>query len=801
MKEDTLTNEQLKALIGQEVNRQHRKHRPLTVPVLEEGCYKALKADDILYAFSDKEHVTIVIKDGKRYETTLTIKNIANLLEKEPSFKITHKNYIVNMAEVTRSHKHGRDYGLSFRDIPDIVPVTEANEKEIATYLNINDLAVLDGYKKLMNIMSKNKIRDYDEDITTFDRERLYKEFSTSSGEFNLTNLMYNLIYQAFTWIREGKMEPIEGNIRSFWYSHVKVALSTLDMVKEKNYDLMIQCFNKFITEWRITTYKSFGFWDANYYANKIGVKNPHIILMAEKTGHLFILEKLHREYDITTIALGGQGSSLSIEYFVDAMEEAEIDKKQTFYIFSSVDYDPAGYEIKRSFINSLKYEGIKDIKVFDIVTLDRFTPEEIQNKKYPLFDADEPPTKDWETRVKKWVRLTKGIGPKEAPWKDRAYGIEADAMIKKIRDVFLELAKPYFKKETTAGETGKKETLSMTEKKIMRFCKATVRRKKSKPSEPEKTTGTRDREIIKKDEEITLKLPPEKQEETLPLSEIIIPEQFLKTPPKRAKIEETIAYYKTHGKLEKPITVNRGTLTLTDGYKRYVTAKELGLTEVPVQFIGKEKKEPVTTIKKQTDEKPLTEKPVISEGEELYPLSKIIIPKAFQSPPKKETIEKSKAFYIKQNKFSSTMKVNRQNKHLMDNYRHYLAAKELGLTEVTVKFIDKAPQPQKPEKQKKEIKPIPNKEEIKLPPVRKEIKPALPVIEKNLKGEVIKLFSSQGYGFIKGEDGESYFFHNRGLKGIEIDNLDLYYQVIFDVIEGPKGHQAVNIKQNLGFH
>jgi len=447
MKEETITVEQLKKLVGQEVNRQHRKHRPLTIPESEEGSYKTLNSDSILYAFFDKEKSTIVMKDGKRYETTLTITEIAYLLREEPAFKITHKNYIVNMSEVSRSHKYGRDHGLSFKEIPDIVPVTDANEKEIAEYLNINDLALLDGYKKLMAILSKNKIRDFDEDITTFDRERLYKEFSKSSGEINLTNLMYNLIYQAFTWIREDKMEPIEGNIRSFWYSHVKVALSTLDMVKEKNYDLMIQCFNKFITEWRITTYKSFGFWDANYYANKIGIKNSHIIFMAEKTGHLFILEKLHREYDITTIALGGQGSSLSIEYFVDAMEEEEIDKKQTFYIFSSVDYDPAGYEIKRSFINSLKYEGIKNIKVFDIVTLDRFTQEEIQGKKYPLFDAGETPTKDWETRVKKWVRITGGIGPKEAPWKDRAYGIEADAMIRKIREVFLELSKPYMKK------------------------------------------------------------------------------------------------------------------------------------------------------------------------------------------------------------------------------------------------------------------------------------------------------------------------------------------------------------------
>ena len=450
MKEETLTEEQLKKLIGQEVSRQHKKHRPLTVPDLEESTYKTLNSGSILYAFSDKEKVTIVTKDGKRHDTDLTITNISDLLKEEPAFKITHKDYIVNMSEISRSHKYGKDYGLSFKDIPDIVPVTDAHKDEIGKYLNINDLALLDGYKKLMNILSKNKIRDFDEDITTFNRERLYKEFSKPSGEIILTTLMYNLIYQAFTWISEGKMEPIEGNIRSFWYSHVKVALSTLDMVKEKNYDLMIQCFNKFITEWRITTYKSFGFWDANYYASKIGVKNPNIILMAEKTGHLFILEKLHREYSITTIALGGQGSSLSIEYFVDAMEEQEIDKKQTFYIFSSVDYDPAGYEIKRSFINSLKYEGIKNIKVFDIVTLARFTPEEIQSKKYPLFDAGEPPTKDWETRVKKWVKITGGIGPKEAPWKDRAYGIESDAMVKKIREVFLELSKPYMKKEET---------------------------------------------------------------------------------------------------------------------------------------------------------------------------------------------------------------------------------------------------------------------------------------------------------------------------------------------------------------
>lgn len=50
----------------------------------------------------------------------------------------------------------------------------------------------------------------------------------------------------------------------------------------------------------------------------------------------------------------------------------------------------------------------------------------------------------------------------------------------------------------------------------------------------------------------------------------------------------------------------------------------------------------------------------------------------------------------------------------------------------------------------------------------------------------------------INGENGEIYFFHHTGLKGITIDDLQEWYCVTFDVIEGRKGHQAVNIKQNL---
>jgi hypothetical protein len=68
-------------------------------------------------------------------------------------------------------------------------------------------------------------------------------------------------------------------------------------------------------------------------------------------------------------------------------------------------------------------------------------------------------------------------------------------------------------------------------------------------------------------------------QGETL-LSLINVPEAFLRTKPNPKKIEDTIEYYKKHGQFDKPIIIGKNNL-LIDGYKRYVAAKELGLTKV----------------------------------------------------------------------------------------------------------------------------------------------------------------------------------------------------------------------------
>ena len=64
------------------------------------------------------------------------------------------------------------------------------------------------------------------------------------------------------------------------------------------------------------------------------------------------------------------------------------------------------------------------------------------------------------------------------------------------------------------------------------------------------------------------------------------------------------------------------------------------------------------------------------------------------------------------------------------------------------------------------------------------------------MKGTV-KWFSNQkGYGFISNEEGEDVFVHFSGLEMDGFKTLDEGQQVEFDVIEGAKGAQAVNVKK-----
>ena len=59
-----------------------------------------------------------------------------------------------------------------------------------------------------------------------------------------------------------------------------------------------------------------------------------------------------------------------------------------------------------------------------------------------------------------------------------------------------------------------------------------------------------------------------------------------------------------------------------------------------------------------------------------------------------------------------------------------------------------------------------------------------------------VKWFNAQkGYGFITGEDGSDVFVHFSGIISEGFKSLEEGQEVSYDVTDGPKGKQAINVK------
>jgi len=286
----------------------------------------------------------------------------------------------------------------------------------------------------LRDRLRKAGIRHYDELIHDQTEEWLIENFNQGATDYpvNVARLMRNIVWQTRERIIKGEKPPLKELLRTFWYMYIKPTLSRAGAlaIKADQYAQLIDNIVFMVKEIEVMEYKDIGFRDDNQANRKIGA-NANIILFSEKLGHQEFLSEIADKYNISILALGGQPSVLNAEYFVDTLKQARIGLQRSFYLFSIVDYDPSGWIIRDAFINNLKFYGIPNTRVIDLIHPDMLTPEEVKLARYRIKEPEEMrvKNKNWLKEVHK--RDYKNQQYLEETKKDKKilYGLEAESV------------------------------------------------------------------------------------------------------------------------------------------------------------------------------------------------------------------------------------------------------------------------------------------------------------------------------------------------------------------------------------
>ncbi|MEC1071986.1 ParB N-terminal domain-containing protein [Priestia megaterium] len=107
---------------------------------------------------------------------------------------------------------------------------------------------------------------------------------------------------------------------------------------------------------------------------------------------------------------------------------------------------------------------------------------------------------------------------------------------------------------------------------------------KEAKPVQPEvNETPVQEKKAAPQKQQQPIQ--PKGTKDVVSFEDIIVPEAFLKTRPNPVKTEEVIEFVKRTGHLDKPLTIDKETKVLKDGYRRYIVAKTVKMDKVPVVY------------------------------------------------------------------------------------------------------------------------------------------------------------------------------------------------------------------------
>lgn len=258
--------------------------------------------------------------------------------------------------------------------------------------------------------------------------------------DFCMLDLIRAIIWEAY---RDGTGEP--GNVRHFWYTHIKYIVE--DILKMGETESVKGAINKawenLVVSGRVT-YEEMGIESAKEDIRKSYIRDSpfsNLLIAVEKENLFNEMKWIPELFNCTLITAAGQPSrAVSRNYareLVGEMEERGTDLDETLYMCSISDLDPAGYFIQEAFKDQIQkaiqyYGGSGEVEIVRLfVTKKQVTPELLQHKAMKCEDvgATSPRAKKAEdTKWEHFCKMTDGGLYKEENGKRYRAKMELDA-------------------------------------------------------------------------------------------------------------------------------------------------------------------------------------------------------------------------------------------------------------------------------------------------------------------------------------------------------------------------------------
>ncbi len=294
-------------------------------------------------------------------------------------------------------------------------------------------------------------VERFDRDIRTMTPEQLIEAFGSSRGILVTTRLIRALALQCYEAIRRGDEEPIQGNVRSFWYRYVKPVLARVpaNQRRRERADLAVSKTLTSLIRYRgLMSYAGFGFTDENWRNRVIGVERPQVLVFTEKTAHLRLLLRLNKRFGVSVLTLGGFPSACTSEFTATQLNEAlarsASGSDTPVHLIAIVDHDPAGALVARTFVEQLARFGCKPASMRTVVTPDLLDAEALEHHRIAQKN---------DARTATWLAETGGIDGKADGFSVSA--VPVSTLEKAASAVILELAPEPLAAVLPEGVTG----------------------------------------------------------------------------------------------------------------------------------------------------------------------------------------------------------------------------------------------------------------------------------------------------------------------------------------------------------